>query len=117
MPPDSEVDYEVGYGKPPRETRFAKGRSGDPRGRPSGAKSFKTLLSDALNEPVIVTENGGRRKGTKRQAIITQVVHRPATAGLRAVKNPLDLVRGIKGQTEPASSRTPPPSGGARKGR
>src|SRR6202008_2122493 len=70
MPPDSEGDYEVGYGKPPRETRFAKGRSGNPRGRPSGAKNFATLLREALNEPVIVTENGGGGKGTKGQAII-----------------------------------------------
>src|SRR5258708_33036230 len=44
MPPDSKGDYEVGYGKPPRETRFANGQSGNPRGRPSGAKNFKTLL-------------------------------------------------------------------------
>src|SRR5258706_9447459 len=107
MPPDSEVDYEVGYGKPPRETRFAKGRSGDPRGRPSGAKNFKTLLSDALNEPVIVTENGGRRKGTKRQTIITQLVKPSATPEWRPIKILLHLVREIEGQTEPASPQTP----------
>ncbi len=26
-------DYEVGYGKPPKDTRFKKGRSGNPAGR------------------------------------------------------------------------------------
>ena len=106
MPPDSEGDYEVGYGKPPRETRFAKGQSGNPRGRPSGAKNFKTLLSDALNEPVIVTENGGRRKVTKRQAIITQLVNRSATADFRAIKLLLDKLRDIERQTEQASPET-----------
>src|SRR5207253_3082119 len=99
-------DYEGGYGKRPRHTRFAKGQSGNPRGRPSGAKNFKTLLSEALNEPVIVTENGGRRKVTKRQAIITQLVNRSATADWRAIKILLDLVRDIEGQTEPASPQT-----------
>ena len=91
MPPDSEGDYEVGYGKPPRETRFAKGQSGNPRGRPSGAKNFKTLLSEALNEPVIVTENGGRRKVTKRQAIITSARQPLGYGGLARDQDPARL--------------------------
>ena len=100
---DKEANYEVGYGKPPCHTRFVKGQSGNPRGRPPGTKNLKTLLSEALNEMVIVTENGGRRKVTKRQAIITQLVNRSATADWRAIKILLDLVRDIEGQTEPAS--------------
>ena len=100
MPPEKEPEYEVGYGKPPRHTRFVKGRSGNPRGRPPGTKNLKTLLSEALNEPVIVTENGGSRKVTKRQAIITQLVNRSATADFRAIKILLDIVRDIERQTE-----------------
>jgi hypothetical protein len=74
MPADDERDYEVGYGKPPRHTRFELGRSGNPRGRPGGSKNLLTLLNEALSEPVIVVENGRRRKIAKRQAIITQLV-------------------------------------------
>jgi len=70
MSPDNERHYEVGYGKPPRHTRFKKGQSGNPRGRPCGSKNLSSLLSEALNEPVIVAENGRRRKISKRQAII-----------------------------------------------
>jgi hypothetical protein len=106
MSTDNKRDYEVGYGKPPRHTRFTKGQSGNPRGRPPGAKNLKTLLSEALNEPVIVTENGGHRKITKREAIVTQLVNRSATADLRAIKILLDILRDIEGQTEPASPET-----------
>jgi hypothetical protein len=106
MPRDKEPDYEVGYGKPPRHTRFTKGQSGNPRGRPPGAKNLRTLLSEALNETVIVTENGGRRKVTKRQAIITQLVNRSATADLRAIKILLDIVRDIERQTEQKAPET-----------
>ena len=106
MPPDKEPDYAVGYGKPPRHTRFTKGQSGNPRGRPPGAKNLRTLLSEALNETVIVTENGGRRKVTKRQAIITQLVNRSATADFRAIKILLDIVRDIERQTEPTAPET-----------
>jgi Family of unknown function (DUF5681) len=106
MPPENQRDYEVGYGKPPCHTRFVKGQSGNPRGRPPGAKNLRTLLSEALNETVIVTENGGRRKVTKRQAIITQLVNRSATADFRAIKILLDIVRDIERQTEPTAPET-----------
>jgi hypothetical protein len=103
MPPEKTRDYEVGYGKPPPHTRFAKGQSGNPRGRQYGAKNFTTLLEEALNEPVTVTENGGRRKVSKRQAIVTQLVNRSATADFRALRLLFDIVRDIERQTEPAS--------------
>ena len=103
MPRENQRDYEVGYGKPPCHTRFAQGQSGNPRGRPFGAKNLSTLLSDTLNETVIVTENGGRRKVTKRQAIIAQLVNRSASADFRAIKILLDIVRDIERQTEPSS--------------
>ena len=106
MPHEQRGDYEVGYGKPPRHTRFAKGQSGNPRGRPRGAKNFTTLLEEALNEPVTVTENGGRRKVSKLQAIVTQLVNRSATADFRAIKILLDKLRDIERETEPASPET-----------
>jgi hypothetical protein len=86
MPPDDERDYEVGYGKPPHHTRFVKGQSGNPRGRPRGAKNMKTLLNKALNEFVTVTESGGRRKVSKREAIATQLVNRSAKADFKAIQ-------------------------------
>jgi hypothetical protein len=106
MPPEDQRDYEVGYGKPPRHTRFKKGQSGNPRGRPKGSKNLPTLLSEALNEPVVVAENGRRRKITMRQAIIKQLVKRSATADLRAMKILLDMVRDLERQAEPAFPET-----------
>jgi hypothetical protein len=106
MPPDNERDYEVGYGKPPRHTRFKPGRSGNPRGRPSGSKNLSTLLNEALNEPVIVAENGGQRKISKRRAIIKQLVNQSAKADLRATKILLDILQEIERRTEPAPSAT-----------
>jgi hypothetical protein len=60
-------------------------------------------LSEALNEPVTVTENGRRRKVSKRQAILTQLVNRSATADLRAIKLLFDIVRDLEHPTEAAS--------------
>src|ERR1700730_15499342 len=106
MPPDRERDYEAGYRNPPGHTRFTKGRSGNPRGRSPGTKYLKTLLSNALNELVIVAANGGCHKVTTREAIITQLVNLSATADLRAIKILLDMLRDFEGLAEPASPET-----------
>jgi hypothetical protein len=103
MPADDERDYEVGYGKPPRHTRFELGRSGNPRGRPGGSKNLLTLLNEALSEPVIVVENGRRRKIAKRQAIITQLVNRSAKADLKAIQILLTMLRDIESRADPGS--------------
>ena len=101
MPRDDRGDYQVGYGKPPRHTQFAKGQSGNPRGRPLASKSLATLVSEALNERVIVAEDGGRRKITKGEAIVTQIVNKAAKADWRAIKILLDIHRQIESQTPP----------------
>ncbi len=44
----------VGYKKPPLHSRFKKGQSGNPRGRPRGSKNFSTLRAvgcHKLNTP------------------------------------------------------------------
>jgi hypothetical protein len=99
-----DPDYEVGYGKPPRHSRFVKGLSGNPRGRPPGAKNLKTLLSKALNQLVVVTENGGQRKISKREAIVTQLVNRSAQADLKAIQILLAMLRDIEGHAEAGSA-------------
>jgi hypothetical protein len=106
MPRDDRDDYQVGYGKPPRHTQFAKGQSGNPRGRPSGSKNLVTLLREALNEMVIVTEDGGRRQISKCEAIIKQLVNKAAKADWRAIKLLLEILRQIESKTPPETAES-----------
>jgi len=48
--------------KPPLHTRFQKGKSGNPKGRPRGKKNMSTLLSTALNASIVVVANGRRKR-------------------------------------------------------
>src|ERR1700751_3413067 len=100
MPPEMTRDYEVGYGKPPLHTRFQKGKSGNPRGRPRGKKNISTLLSTALNASIVVVTNGRRKKITKREAIVTQLVNKSAAADLKATPIVLTMLREIESQDD-----------------
>jgi len=100
------MDYEVGYGKPPRHTRFKKGEpSANPHGRP--AKNLMALLVEGLNKPVVVTEDGQRRTITVREAIVTQLINKSATADLRATKMLLDMIKEAEKQTAAALPEKP----------
>jgi hypothetical protein len=96
MPSEITRDYAVGYGKPPVHTRFQKGKSGNPKGRPRGMKNMSTLLSTALNASIVVVANGRRKKITKREAIVTQLVNKSAAADLKATQIVLAMLRDLE---------------------
>ena len=70
---DSEQKHKVGYKKPPAETRFQKGRSGNPKGRPKGTRNFKTDVREELAEPVNVREDGSVTTVSSQRAILKQL--------------------------------------------
>src|SRR5271167_2079301 len=105
-PAEPTGDYEIGRSKPPRHAGFQKGRSGNPKGRPKGSKNLATLLSEALDEKVSLTEDGRRRRVTKRELVIKQLVNKSASADLRAIKQLTDIVQGVERRA--GASQAPP---------
>ena len=103
----SEVkrDYDIGYRKPPIGRRFQKGQSGNPRG--PRLKTLAALLIAALNEPAYTTIDGHRRKITKREAIVTQMVNKSAEADLRATKMLFDMLKEVEEKAGTAAPAEP----------
>lgn len=75
MTKPKKKDYEVGYAKPPKDSQFQKGESGNPRGRPKGRKNHLTVLYQAMNEPITITENNKRTTVTKFEAVMKQIMN------------------------------------------
>jgi len=68
---NEEDDYDVGYGKPPKHSRFKKGQSGNPKGRPKKRKSFQEHIQEELDTEITV----GGRTMTKAQAVAVSLVN------------------------------------------
>lgn len=91
-PKNQKSDYCVGYGKPPAQSRFKKGQSGNPAGRPKGRLNLITVLEQALNVKVVVNEGGRRKIKSKLGVAITQAVNKAAGGDLKALQVILDLM-------------------------
>lgn len=82
----------VGYGKPPKSTRFKPGQSGNPRGRPKGARGLRNELKAELDEFVTITENGKSRRIRKRRLILKALAAKAAKGDVRAASQIVALV-------------------------
>ena len=87
-----DSDYSVGYGKPPKETRFKKGKSGNPKGRPKGTKNFKTDLSEELAEKIAIQEGGKSKAISKQRALIKSLVAKGIKGDVKAVSAVFNMV-------------------------
>jgi Family of unknown function (DUF5681) len=72
---DDTADFKVGYKKPPTESQFKKGRSGNPSGRPKGSKNFVTSFHEISREPILVTEGGRSVTRSKFDVILLRMVN------------------------------------------
>ena len=83
----------VGYGQPPEHSRFKKGVSGNPSGRPKKHASFQSDLAAELQEKLTLTENGKAQRMTKQRALIKTLTAAAIKSDMRAVHALLGCVR------------------------
>lgn len=78
-------DYEVGYRKPPKRTQFKKGKSGNPKGRPKGAKGVNASLKRELETKITIQEGGRTLRVTKAEAMAKQLINKALTGDIKAI--------------------------------
>jgi hypothetical protein len=93
-PPAAEdAPYVVGYGKPPKHTRFKPGQSGHPSGRPRGLRNFRTAVREALKEKITIREGDRTRTVSKMDGIIQVTFNKALKGDPRGLVAFLQLVR------------------------
>lgn len=74
--------HEVGYGRPPAATRFVKGQSGNPAGRPRGSKNkpaqlgaydLTQIILFEANREILINEQGKAVTMPMTQAVIRRI--------------------------------------------
>ena len=104
---NEKKDYLVGFKKPPSSGKFKKGRSGNPKGRPKGAKNFRTYLNLELKEPINITENGEHKRVPKSQAAAKKYANMAVMGDPKMIPILLKLDDLADSQNEQASEAAP----------
>ncbi len=106
-PVGDDGEDKAGDRPPRRDTRFRPGQSGNPRGRPKRDRALSALVERALGEKVEAKENGRRRRITKLEATVKQLVNRAASGDQRATQFVFALLDGDQTRHAPPTAERP----------
>lgn len=85
-------DYTVGYGRPPKATRFKPGKSGNPKGRRKGSRGLGAMLQDIMRQKILVTDGGKTKRIPALEVMLRRLMNDAMRADPRAFKLVLSLV-------------------------
>jgi len=95
-------NYDVGYGKPPKVTQFTKGQSGNPLGRPKGAKNktsmgrLEKIITDEVYRKIKVNGENGPVHMPLVQGVVRSIGVNAVKGDHRSQKLMLEMTRSVK---------------------
>lgn len=84
MPEKTKGDYEVGYGKPPKHTRFGA-KNGNPINKKGAPKKQPVDVFNLLDEPVTVKADDKERQMSPFEASFRRLAQRAIQGNLPAI--------------------------------
>jgi hypothetical protein len=88
----SKPIYAVGYKRPPMHTRFQRGKSGNPRGRPAGRPNLKTMVERVIHQRVPIRHSEKTRDVPMLQAMVHAHAQKAAKGDARSAGVILNFV-------------------------
>ena len=101
--------YAVGYGRPPKHTRYKPGQSGNRRGRPKRQRNVRTVVEETLNQRITIREGNATRSLTKLDGVILTMINDALKGEPKARAALISLVRslGMTGEAPAANNSEP----------
>jgi hypothetical protein len=100
-------DDAPGYKRPPKGTRFKSGESGNPNGRPQGARGLKTDLDAVLRKRITIREDGELRHVSRQMALLLSLYEKAVHGDTKAAAQITALVTKLDAPDTQQTSEPP----------
>jgi hypothetical protein len=108
-------DSPIGYKQPPVHSRFQKGQSGNPRGRPKKVRDFLEDAADILSAPVTGHTNGKEITLPAMQAMFRSLCRKALKGDNAALRRVVDLMLTLEPEAQQVAEQNAKAGGEARR--
>ena len=83
---NGDDDYDVGYGKPPKQHQWKKGQSGNPSGKRKREERLKDMFSRIAAEEICVSQNGSQTAMPQGEAAVRAILSKSMKGDVAAFR-------------------------------